>query len=86
MTDSPQKRGRPRKTAPAIPPELSNFDKLPDAAHVRLPTVAALYACSSATVWRNVKSGRIPAPVKLTDNISAWRVGELRAALGRGKP
>jgi len=64
-----------------IPSELSNFDQLPDSAHVRLPVVASLYACSSVTVWRNVKKGVIPAPVKLTDNITAWNVGELRKAL-----
>jgi predicted DNA-binding transcriptional regulator AlpA len=42
----------------------------------------ALYATKSpSTIWRNVKKGLIPAPVKLTPQISAWRVGDLRAAL-----
>ena len=68
-----------------IPTELSNFDQLPDSAHVRVRVVAGLYACSIPTVWRSVKKNVIPAPVKLTDNIAAWRVGELRAALGRVK-
>lgn len=57
---------------------LSNFDQLPDSAHVRQPVVEALYACSSATLWRRVKEGQIPAPKKLGARISAWNVGELR--------
>ncbi len=60
---------------------LANFDQLPDSAHVRQPVVEALYACSSATLWRRVKEGKIPAPKKLSARISAWNVGELRSDL-----
>lgn len=60
---------------------LADFDKLPDAAHVRLPVVQALYACSDETVRRRVKSGSIPKPRKLGPRVTAWNVGELRAAL-----
>lgn len=64
-----------------IPAALANFDKLPDSAHVRLPIVAALRGTSPATVWRHVKAGLIPQPVKLGPNTTAWRVGDLRASL-----
>ena len=89
-------KGRPRKVhteaadlsrvnaKPAIPAELENFDSLPDSAHVRLPVVRGLYGASASTIWRNVKAGAIPEPRKLTPAISAWNVGELRAALSRG--
>lgn len=60
---------------------LRNFDALPDTANVRQPVVEALFACSSATVWRWVKSGIIPAPRKLSARVTAWNVGQLRAAL-----
>jgi predicted DNA-binding transcriptional regulator AlpA len=60
---------------------LSNFDRLPDSAHVRLPVVKAVYACSDTTIWRNVKKGIIPKPVKLTAQVTAWNVGDLRKAL-----
>lgn len=60
---------------------LKNFDLLPGSASVRLPTVQALYACSPATVWRGVKSGRIPAPRKLSPRCTCWSVSELRQAL-----
>lgn len=63
---------------------LAEFDTLPNAAHVRLPVVQALYACSDETVRRRVKSGHIPAPRKLGPRVTAWNVGELRAALSGG--
>lgn len=65
----------------AIPESLQHFDRLPDSAHVRQPVVEALYGCSSATIWRRVKDGRIPAPRKLSDRVTAWNVGALRQAL-----
>ena len=80
-------RGRPKRTAdtvqpPAIPAELIHFDELPDSAHVRLPVVRGLYGnCSASAIWRNCKAGKIPSPVKLTEQITAWRVGDLRSAL-----
>ena len=29
--------------------------------------------------WRNVKAGMFPAPVKLSDRVTAWRVEDIRA-------
>lgn len=60
---------------------LQHFDSLPDSAHVRLPIVQALFACSPASVWRGVKAGRIPKPRKLSPRTTCWLVGELRSAL-----
>ncbi len=73
----------PRVTARAatIPDALKNFDDLPDSASVRLPVVCALFACSSATVWRRVKSGAIPESRKFGEKITIWNVSELRQAL-----
>lgn len=60
---------------------LQNFDALPDSAHVRIPTVAALFACSPATIRRGARAGRIPAPVKHFERTASWNVGQLRAFL-----
>lgn len=68
----------------ALPDALKNFDDLPDSANVRQPVVEGLYGCSAATVWRGVKTGRIPKPRKLSDRVTTWNVGELRAALAKG--
>jgi len=69
-----------RTNPSAIPDALKNFDLLPNEADVRLPVVAALYGCSPATIWRRVKSGHIPAPVKRSVRVTAWNVGMLRKA------
>lgn len=60
---------------------LTNYDSFPDSAHVRLPVVRALVGCSSATIWRMVKRGTLPAPRKLSERVTAWNVGDLRKAL-----
>lgn len=68
-----------------INPTLRDFDQLPDSAHVRLPVVKALLACSVASVWRGVREGRIPKPHKLSPRTSCWNVGELRQVLSKNK-
>lgn len=64
-------------------PQLAQFDTLPMSAHVRLPTVSALHGIGPATVWRWVKAGRLPAPVKLGPNVTAWRVCDLRRSMAQ---
>ena len=56
---------------------LAQFDKLPDAAQVRVPTVAALHGVSVVTVWRWSKNGLLPAPSK-RGGVTSWSVGALR--------
>jgi predicted DNA-binding transcriptional regulator AlpA len=55
------------------------FDELPNDAYVRqsqlIPDPIPL---SPATLWREVKAGRFPSPIKLTERCSAWRVVEVR--------
>ncbi len=65
---------------PALPtpPAVQEYDRLPRSAYVRIGAVAALYSVSTATVWRWVKSGRLPEPVKLSPGVTAWNVGALR--------
>lgn len=60
---------------------LPQFDELPNSAHVTLEVVARLFGISTPTVWRWVKSGHLPAPVKLGPNVTRWNVGALRALL-----
>lgn len=61
---------------------LQDFDKLPDAAHVRVPVVAALHGVSTVTVWRWARQGRLPAPLR-RGGVTAWRVGDLRIAMAK---
>lgn len=41
--------------------------------------IPAIVPFSSATLWRKVKAGTFPAPVKLSEHITAWRVESVRA-------
>lgn len=37
------------------------------------------YPVSGATIWRWVKLGKFPAPIKLSENITVWDVDKLDA-------
>ncbi|MCB9973560.1 MAG: AlpA family phage regulatory protein [Rhodospirillales bacterium] len=39
----------------------------------------AILPFSSATLWRKVKDGSFPAPVKLSERVTAWRAEDIRA-------
>ena len=64
---------------------------LPDTGYVRLsnilgnakakPPIPAIYPVSKSTWWAGVKSGRYPAPVKLSARCTAWRTGDIRALI-----
>ncbi len=78
---SPGAESSSRPPRGGIPTAAEHFERLPDTAFVRQPTVQLLFGFSASTVWRRVKSGDLPAPKKLGPRVSAWNVGELRAAL-----
>lgn len=40
--------------------------------------VPKLVPVSRATLWRWVKSNSFPAPVRLSKNVTAWRVADVR--------
>jgi len=68
------------KSRTSFPDALSNFDQLPESAHVRQRTVELLIACSGATVRRRSRDGTLPKPRKI-GRILCWNVGALRHAL-----
>ena len=41
--------------------------------------IPELIPFSPATLWRKVKDGSFPAPVKLSERVTAWRVEDVRA-------
>ena len=63
-------------------PALTGFDDLPECARAALPVVCKLYDAAPATVWRRVKAGLIPAPIK-EGGSTRWVVGDLRRALAK---
>ncbi len=57
---------------------------LPDTGYVRLPQVLEVFPVSRSSWWAGVKSGIYPASVKLGLRITAWRVEDIKALLGKG--
>lgn len=45
----------------------------------RKPEKVAPLPFSKATLWRMVNAGKFPAPVKLSERITAWRVEDVHA-------
>jgi predicted DNA-binding transcriptional regulator AlpA len=71
-------------------PHIPLFDKLPDGAFIResqmvqspkRPDRPAPLPFSAPTLWRKVKNGTFPRPVKLSNRVTAWRVGDIRSWL-----
>jgi prophage regulatory protein len=58
----------------------SPFGELPANGYVRQSQlIPAIIPFSSATLWRKVKAGQFPRPVKLSERVTAWRVEDVRA-------
>lgn len=61
---------------------VANFDNLPASGFIRQSKlIPAVVPFSSATLWRKCKAGLFPKPVKLSERVTAWRVGDVRAFL-----
>jgi len=60
-----------------------DFDALPDSALIRqAQLLGGILPFKSATLWRRVKAGQFPQPIRLPEGrITAWRVGDVRAWL-----
>ena len=71
---------------PPINPSI--FDALSDSAFIResqlvqspsRPDTPAPLPFSAPTLWRKVKAGTFPKPIKLSERVTAWQVGAVRA-------
>ncbi len=57
-----------------------DFDKLPQSGFIRqAQLIPDLIPFSPATLWRKVKDGTFPVPIKLSARVTAWRVEDVRA-------
>ena len=60
------------------------FGELPTTGYVRQSKlIPDIVPFSSATLWRKVKAGSFPAPVKLSERVTAWRVEDIRRLMER---
>ena len=62
----------------------AGLDPLPAIGYVRQSQlIPSIFPFSSATLWRKVKGGTFPQPVKLSPRITAWRVEDIRAVIAK---
>lgn len=64
-------------------PKLANLiGKIPDNGFLRQSQlVPSIVPFSPATLWRKVKNGTFPKPVKLSERVTAWPVDAIREYL-----
>lgn len=65
-----------QKTDPA-----ADFSNKSDEALVDDKILAAVYGTHRNTIWRWARSGKLPAPLKVSDATTRWRVGDIRKHL-----
>lgn len=64
---------------------ISGFDEMSDSALLIVQELVALGIGSPATIWRDVHSGRLAAPIKIGPKRTRWRVGDVRQFLKGGE-
>jgi hypothetical protein len=62
---------------------LGNFPHQPNEAGVRVRVAQALLNCSTATIWRLAKSGKLQTR-KVSERVTVFTVGSIRALLAGG--
>jgi predicted DNA-binding transcriptional regulator AlpA len=57
----------------------THCEALPKGGYIRINTLIKIIPFSASTVWRKVKSGAFPKPIKLSKEITAWRCDDVIA-------
>ncbi len=65
------------------PARAAMCDVLPSTGFVRQPTVLLYIPWGKTTLWEKIKAKEFPAPVKLSKNITAWRVEDIRREIAK---
>jgi predicted DNA-binding transcriptional regulator AlpA len=66
---------------PSAAPDIL-LGRLPETGYIRQSQlIPFIVPFSGPTLWRKVKAGTFPNPVKLSSRVTAWKVEEVRAWL-----
>ncbi|WP_118185722.1 helix-turn-helix transcriptional regulator [Paraburkholderia phosphatilytica] len=57
---------------------ISTTNKLPQTGMVRFSMIRPVITLSNVTVWRLIKDGRFPEPLRVSGVLRLWRVEEIR--------
>lgn len=75
---APKTTAKVIKQAPIKPATLSTYGALPVTGYVRISDLRPILPFSDSTIWRRVRAGTFPAPVKLSERVTAWRAEDVR--------
>jgi predicted DNA-binding transcriptional regulator AlpA len=73
------KTHRAKSTCKSQPKENENksiYETL--AAYLRMKDLLVYLSLSESTIWRGVRTGSFPKPVKLSESVTAWRTADIR--------
>lgn len=56
-----------------------NDTTLPAVGFVRQASILPVLGFSATTLWRRVKQGTFPQPIKLSERVTAWRAEDVHA-------
>lgn len=56
---------------------------LPETGFIRLPFLLSIIPISKSTFYEGIRKGVYPAPVKLSERTSAWRVEDIQDLIKR---
>lgn len=72
------KVARQKRLQDRLQRQLALIGSMPDEAAIDVNTLSALKGRSVASIWRDVKAGRFPAPFKAGPRSTRWRLGNVR--------
>ena len=78
MSDIQTPAQRPAVGAMGTPRPFDQALVLPVTGFVRQRLLLRFVPFSKSTLWRRVKAGDFPAPVKLSSGITAWKAEDVR--------
>lgn len=75
-----KQHGTDGATRPSSKQPHGRFDDLPDEALIRQKELLAFNVTpfSASTLWRMCRDNRFPRPIRVSEAITAWRVGDIR--------
>lgn len=75
---APASTGKAIKLADAQACTTATYGALPATGYIRLSDLRTIIPFSDSTIWRRVRAGTFPAPVKLSERVTAWRAEAIR--------
>lgn len=78
--NSAAKAARKKRLQERLQRQLALVGSMPDEAAIDIQILSILLSRSIASIWRDVKAGRIAPPFKAGPRSTRWRLGDVRGA------